>query len=298
MSLGKLITPPQPRPIIFYLVGLAILMLNKLRYQIRGYREPRPFDPSNYTQAIDYDRRVVKNWIDALYEYNGQSVEGKTILELGPGADLGNALILLNAGASRYVTVDANRLIDQTPPIFYTNLLQTLVHGQELKNELQKTLSGNDGRIRYHVDPSFSLSVLRDEQFDIVVSQAAFEHFTDVDKTIEHLSVVSKPGTVFIAEVDGMTHTGIMRSRDPLNLYRYSDCIYKLLRFSGIPNRLRPKDYRTLLEHHGWDKIEIIPLQQLPSEYVEKIRPRLARRFRGKDADMSVLTFLIRATKK
>lgn len=284
------------RHIFFYALGLAVLFLNKFRYGVRGYREPRPFAPTDSERAINYDRTVVDGWLKALHDYTDQSLDGKVVLELGPGADLGPALFLLDAGARQYITVDANRLIDQTPRHFYNELLKSLPHGDEIKPELEKTLAGNDDRIRYTVDPTFNLTNLPKGEINLVVSQAAFEHFSDVEKTINQLSSIVKSGAVLIAEVDLMTHTGILRSRDPLNIYRYPASLYRLAQFSGIPNRVRPQTYKTLLEKYGWHNIEIVPLQTLPKQSVDGIRPHLAQAFRD-DSDMYVLTFLLRAKK-
>jgi len=285
------------RQTLLHLAGLAVLFLNKVRYGLRGYREPRPFAPTDFERAIAYDRKVVDQWLKALHDYTGETVQGKVVLELGPGADLGPALFLLDRGARRYMTVDANRLIDQTPHRFYEELLGTLDHASTIRPELEKTLAGNDDRIQYVVDPTFDLSQLPSCEVDLVVSQAAFEHFSNVPKTITQLGHVVKRGGILIAEVDAMTHTGALRRRDPLNIYRYSNFLYRLARFDGIPNRLRPAAYKSLLEQNGWHNVEIIPLQTMTKEDMERIRPQLAKPFRSDDAQMHILTFLLRATK-
>ncbi len=286
------------RSIFWYLIGLTILLSNKFRYGLRGYREPRPFAPTDVARAIAYDQNVVDQWLNALHNYTGETVDGKVVLELGPGADLGPALFLLDRGARHYVTIDANRLIDQTPYHFYEELLKRLNHSSEIQPELQKTLEGNDDRIQYIVDSTFDLTKLPKQKTDLVVSQAAFEHFSDVEKTIKQLGHVVKSGGVLIAEVDAMTHAGVLRSRDQLNIYRYSNVLYRLARFDGIPNRLRPARYKSLLEQNGWRDVEIIPLQTMTEEDAKRIRPQLAKPFQADDAQMHVLTFLLRATKR
>ena len=77
------------RQLFFYIMGLAILFLNKVRYGMRGYREPRPFAPTDVERAINYDRQVVKAWLKALQNYTGQSIDGKVVLELGPALTWG-----------------------------------------------------------------------------------------------------------------------------------------------------------------------------------------------------------------
>ncbi|MEK7451963.1 MAG: hypothetical protein AAB664_01375 [Patescibacteria group bacterium] len=124
----QIITPQKPNHLFFYFLGFGVLCLNKIRYAIRGYREPRPFAPTEHERAIAYDKQVVTNWLDALHDYTGQTIDDKVVLELGPGADLGPAFFLLDQGARQYITIDANRLIDQTPAIFYNELVKTLTN--------------------------------------------------------------------------------------------------------------------------------------------------------------------------
>ena len=293
----KTITPPEGQRMLLHLLGMGVLLINKIRYGIRGYREPRPFSPADADKAIDYDRSVVKNWLDAYEEYTGKNISGASVLELGPGADLGPACFLLDRGADQYTTVDANRVIDQAPKKFYKQLLESLDNEGVVRPELEDTLAGQDDRIKYIVDPTFTISNLQQDSFDLVVSQAAFEHFSDVETTIKELTGVMKSGGVLIAEIDLMTHTGALRSRDPLNIYRYSNLLYKLLNFSGIPNRLRPTTYRAILEKNGWKDIEVIPLQVLPKEHARNTSSQLAKTFRSDENEMHVLTFLLRATK-
>ncbi len=297
MDIKQIINPPKAHNLFFHFMGLGVLCVNKLRYSVRGYREPRPFAPTEYERAISYDKQVVTNWLEALHNYTGETIDQKVVLELGPGADLGPALFLLDHGAKQYITIDANRLIDNTPAVFYEELIKTLKHGSEIKLQLKKTLSKQDDRIRYLVDPKFNVSVLKDQKVDVVVSQAAFEHFSNVDQTVKELSSVVNKGGVLVAEIDLMTHTGAVRSRDPLNIYRFSDFLYRLLKFSGIPNRLRPNDYKKIFEKNGWSDVQIIPLQQLSSEYTQSIQKTLAKRFRHDDSQMHILTILICATK-
>jgi len=284
--------------LFYFWLGLAVLCINKIRYAVSGYKEPRPFSPTEIEKAIAYDKQVVEGWLSALKTHAGQTIENKTVLELGPGADLGPALLLLDHGASTYITIDANRLIDQTPDLFYDELLKHANHPTELKAELKKTQFSQDDKIKYVVDPTFDLtSSLKKESIDVVVSQAAFEHFSNMEKTVKQLSEVVKPGGVFVAEIDLMTHTGAIRSRDPLNIYRFPNWLYKALAYSGIPNRLRPNTYKQLFEQNGWSQISIIPLQQLSDEQTKQILPFLASGFKQKDAQMNILSMLFVATK-
>jgi len=131
---------------------------------------------------------------------------------------------------------------------------------------------------------------------DIVFSNAAFEHIEDVEKAVRQLTRVVKAGGMLVAEVDLRTHSRWIRDQDPNNIYRYSDPIYRLFRFSGIPNRIRPEQYRQYLAVNGWINIEIAPGWILSPELSAR-NPFLSARFRGAHNQMDYLTILLCATK-
>lgn len=98
----------------FHLIGAVILFLNQIRHGIEGYRTPEPFDHNDYEKAALYDISVVDRWEEYLSEYRGNKFSFKdlSILELGPGADLGNAFYLLAKEVSQYNSLDINPLIN------------------------------------------------------------------------------------------------------------------------------------------------------------------------------------------
>ena len=141
------------------------------------------------------------------------------------------------------------------------------------------------------------MSVFEEEGIDLIVSQAAFEHFDNVEDVMRRLSKVVKAGTVLIAEVDLRTHTRWIRDADPLNIYRYEDSLYDALRFRGSPNRLRPFEYEQILKENGWRNIRIEPMEILDKNYVLKTQCKLAGRFQDQKNGMDQLIIAVCATK-
>ena len=94
----------------------------------------------------------------------------------------------------------------------------------------------------------------------MVFSQAAFEHFDDINATIFQLSKVCRPGAILVAEIDLKTHSRWIRDKDPNNIYRYPNYLYNKFLFRGIPNRVRPFQYKETFERFGWSDISITPL--------------------------------------
>jgi trans-aconitate methyltransferase len=133
---------------------------------------------------------------------------------------------------------------------------------------------------------------------DLVFSQAAFEHFDDIDQTFAQLSETVKSGAVLIAEIDLNTHTRWLRDVDPLNIYRYSDTIYGLLKFRGSPNRLRPNQYKATLEQYGWEDVRIFPLTKVNDNYLSNIKGKLNPRFHKLESQIGFLSVMLCAKKK
>jgi len=305
-QLYETITPPLDSNPFCWLSGGMLLALNKVRHSIQGYTSPRTFHISELERAVRYDYSVVALWNFFLTKYRGNdySVKDKTILELGPGADLGVALILLSIGAKKYNSLDINNLVDTVPDELYTELFRIL--GQqdntektvaELSQQLELTKQNKNDQLNYVCDSTFDIGRFKNDGVDLVLSNAAFEHFDDIQTTFAQLTEIVKPGGTLCAEIDLSTHTRWIRDKDPLNIYRYSPSYYNTLKFCGSPNRVRPQQYADYLDQNGWSNIEIIPYRTLDKNYVEHVTPHLAKCFHSSDNSMEALSVILCATR-
>ena len=290
-----------------YLFGFIILMLKKVRHIVRGYTSTRGFSTHLVEKAVAHDLRAVKRWSAYLKKYNNNDdsvFKNKKILELGPGADLGVGLFLLAEKAENYTAVDVYNFIRSTPPELYEHLFEYLeesgldneiVEGLKLQLELSK--ENQSERLNFQHIEDFDLSVFPKSNFDLVVSNSAFEQFDDPARTISQLSKIVKSGAKFIALINLKTHTKVISNRDPLNIYRYNNSIYQWLRFKGSSNRMRPYEYENALKLHDWTDIKIFPRILLKKDYLEKVNHTLNKKFRDDINQMQNLTVVICATK-
>jgi SAM-dependent methyltransferase len=254
-----------------YAAGIGFLTLAKAKNVLRGYSSPKPFDLSDTDRCIAYDLKVVDEWLSHLKTYVGTDgvLRDKNVLELGPGSDLGIGLYLLAKGAASYNACDVNDLMKRVPESFYTGLIDRIgaMDGAErtefLTAQIRAARTGSASRLRLVVRKDFDLvSAFGPNCIDLVFSQAAFEHFDDVVRTVEQLSIVCKPGAFLVAEIDLKTHSRWIRDKDPNNIYRYSNSLYEAFWFRGIPNRVRPYQYREIFERLGWVDVSITPLER------------------------------------
>ncbi len=147
------INPPLDSNFVCWLSGGVILILNKIKHTVQGYTSPRTFQISEIEKSVKYDFSVVALWDFFLKKYCGDdfSIQNKTILELGPGADLGVGLILLSLGAKKYNSLDINNLIETVPDELYEELFKTIdkqdnttINIDELAKQLDLTKSAKN----------------------------------------------------------------------------------------------------------------------------------------------------------
>jgi SAM-dependent methyltransferase len=264
--------------VIYFGAGLGFLALAALKHWLEGYRTPKPFGFEDIDRCIDHDIDIVKNWIAHLSAYGG-SIEGKDVLELGPGSDLGTGACLLSRGARSYRAFDRHSLASRVPPEFY--------------RRLSRLFPVDQAKLIFEADADFDLSRLPPQSIDLIVSNAAFEHFDDVPRTIRQLSDLVRPGGQIVTVIDLQTHSRWIREVDPANIYRFPDWIYRLFYFSGQPNRVRAYQYRQHFEENGWRNVRVAVEASCNASHVS-----VHRQFRGPENEIDQLSICLCATRR
>jgi len=296
----KEINPAPRNQKMMYALGLLFLLLNKLRRSIKEYSTPRPFRMrTNIDENVRYVMKVTGQWHEVAKLYSKEEIPflNKSILEVGPGPDLGTGIVLLALGAQRYQAIDMFPLAQKTPALFYKKLFQAISNypmakrAQNIFLEFLERRKDND--FGYKIVDFPEIKGIKNERYDIILSQAVWEHISDPETTLYNLIKCAKHGALFINEVDMSTHTRIIKDMDPLNILRYEDKIYQKLSFPGIPNRLRSTDYLLIAEKAGLKDVMIIPTRECSKDYVTKVRTHLVWPYKGKTIeDLSILSCL------
>src|SRR5690606_28352689 len=145
--------------------------------------------------------------------------------------------------------MDVHRLAFDAHPAFYESLFRSLHLEPAAAAALQADIRAAQNeqptrRLEYLVRDDFDLlTAFAGRKFDMFVSQAAFEHFDKVERTIQDLSALAADDAQLVFGVDLKTHSRWISDRDPLNIYRYGDGIYRALSFKGSPNRVPLSSY-------------------------------------------------------
>ena len=297
-------------------LGLAFLSVAWTKEKLRGYAPDR-------LPKTDVEARIayILNVFTALRRFLPDAVDlrGRDVLEVSPGASLGNGALFLAMGARSYHAIDVFGLAAGEDPAFYGLLLDRFAESQgsraqarhahgpqtdlghadlapadlapaDLARARACTAARDPGAFSYAVDRSFDIPALaQGRSFDLIVSCAAFEHYDDIAQAIGGLTRVARPGCAMAHIIDMQTHSRWIRAHDPNNIYRYPEALYRFFACPGQPNRKRPVDYIRGFAAAGWEDVRIVPSRTVPPELLGPSLQGLAAPFDAAAMDMAVL---------
>jgi hypothetical protein len=218
-------------------------------------------------------------------------LRGRDVLEVSPGASRGNGVLFLALGARSYHAIDVFDLAGSEDSGFYTRLLDRFPDGDARDRARALALAESPGarEFGYAVGRDFDIPRLAEgRMFDLIVSCAAFEHYDNPASAIVAMTQVAKPGCEAVHIIDLQTHSRWIRERDPNNIYRYPEPLYRLFAFPGQPNRQRPADYIPSFTRTGWNDIRFVPSRTVDPALRAVSLHGLAAPFAGQD-DMTIL---------
>src|SRR5437762_4146412 len=149
-------------------------------------------------RSVEYIGRVFREYLAC----SSLTPEGKRILEIGPGDNLGVALKFLAAGASEVVAIDKffSRRDSQKERRIYLALRNTLTLVERNRFDeavdLTEGIRFNPVRLRYHYGAGIEEATeeLGSERFDAIVSRAVLEELPDLDAVFSVLDRLLEPG--------------------------------------------------------------------------------------------------------
>lgn len=184
----------------------------------------------HYTGVLsdpDHGRQVLEGFTAFIPE----SLDGTTILEIGPGQGVELARAAINAGAS-YSAFDISEYLDRN--------------------------SIADLDIDYRVDASGHLP-WADGSFDVVWSHSVLEHVPAPERLLGQIRRVIRDDGHHVASIDLETHLGGRGEPDRMyEFLKYPPWLWKLMTShrSGYVNRLRLSQWRELFSDSGFEIVD------------------------------------------
>jgi SAM-dependent methyltransferase len=268
---------------------------------------------------------------DTYLQYSGLSTEAlvrRSVLELGPGSDIGVALRFIAAGAP---FVAAN---DKFVPLQDTDYHRSLYRAlrDRLTTEerdrfdnaidLTRGVALHNPRLRYIYGRGVEeTDVFVPNSFDLIVSTAVLEEIYDTDRAFNAMHAALRPGGYILHKID-LRDYGMFTKYGfhALEFLTISDFFYeRMVAASGQPNRRLVNFYREKTAALGYDTTiyttwvlgssrELQPYKTTLErgvdytdqtlELISSIRPRLLPRYRSlPDADLMVQGIFLVARK-
>lgn len=215
----------------------------------------------------------------------------KSVLELGPGAHLGVLYCFLVGGAERAAGLDISPTVKD--PEFYRLLNEYLKHFSGLRWWRPPTfgdvyqypehswdrvdVQALVEKIEYHQPFKANETPFADDDFDLIYSNSAMEHFDQPRETVREIYRVLKPGGVTVHGIDLRSHV----PGDDLGHLKFSEEEYlrQVQKYDpnhGITkklgrqwktqvycNRVLAKEWQSMFEDQGFEVLETILLAKL-----------------------------------
>jgi SAM-dependent methyltransferase len=198
--------------------------------------------PRTSAASISIEARKIIAEFEFFADSTG-ALDGKTVVEIGPGDALGLAPLFLSAGAERYVAIDrflgniwgerAVRLYDELARIRGRHLGDWAGRVELLNFSIERA----DGRL---------------PKADVLVSFDVLEHLTDLPSAVRNMATILKPNGAMFHRVDYGPHGVWLSANDHLSFLRVPSWVWIAMGSNrGYPNRTRHHELVRLLEDAG-----------------------------------------------
>jgi SAM-dependent methyltransferase len=274
------------------------------RFYLRNVNAPVNFgylDSSSEAvqRDVEYALGTADPWIKLLPS-GEEYLNGKRILEIGPGINFGLSLIMACYGAEvmvvdrflppwnpdyhpRFYALLRDKIAERGPLVDLTPIDAILSRGDYPKSSLSLYTCS--------LEKSF---VISDQSIDLIFSNAVLEHLYNLETAFSHLARITKPGGLGIHQVDFRDHRDYSRPLEHL-LFKEAEFYGKFKAKQGeFGNRIRPREMWQLLESVGFEVKEFRPNIVVEEEYLAEFLPRLrqAKKSRYRDYNAEDLRYI------
>lgn len=237
------------------------------------------YDGRDVAADARYELSIAESYINTLPEGRA-SLQGKSVLELGPGLSFGTILILRAFGARSAHVSDrflAPFHADYHPKVY--RLLAEMVREKypdvDSSILLQAAEKGHVPEIVETCDkPLEELSNVF-QNIDITVSNAVFEHLYDQFQAIKVLHAITAEGGIGLHQVDFRDHRDFLRPLEYLFLNDIEFADLFEVSHGECGQRTRPFQLEAMFHNAGFRTVVFHANISADSAYLDDVRQRL-----------------------
>lgn len=222
---------------------------------VRAARLRRPRAGARFVDSDEVLERYAFQALRSALKYHG-SIEGRSIVEFGPGDTLASGISLLAGGAASYAALD--RFVpDYCAPAakeWYVGIQRAWPRLQErpwpASLDATRFPEAYPERVT-HIEGSVE-QARTGRRFDLVCSFQVGEHVRDIVQFAALTARMLAPGGVAIHRVDFGPHDCWLNYDDPLTFLRFSPGMWAAMGSNrGTPNRRRHHEFLRAFAHAG-----------------------------------------------
>jgi SAM-dependent methyltransferase len=242
--------------------------------------------PEAIARDVDYALQIADFYLEQL-PTGRRRLENVDVLELGPGYSLGTAVVLACYGASVSV---ADRYLSPYDPEYHGPFLRALQVRLAAERPtldetpIERLLAAEEfvpdvvNGLHLGIE---DLEELADGCYDLVLSNAVFEHVENVPRAWSILARITRSGGMGIHQVDFRDHRDFSH---PLEYMTLPEEEFRAL-FREVHgecgNRWRPDAMELVIAEAGFEVARFDANMQADPDYLRDLMPRLAPEFSG-----------------
>lgn len=228
---------------------------------------------------VEYAIRIGEQYAEIVRSFN-QPLNGRTILELGPGHNFGAVVVLACHGA---IPIVADRFLVEWDPEYHRRFYGALRSALASKIDvvpLDRLIEADQhipDVIQVVNSSAEDLAAIPDQSVDMVFSNAVFEHLASPRIAFAHLYRVTRPGGFGFHQVDFRDHRDFSR---PLEYLLLNDAQFAKMfaeRHGECGQQTRPLEMARMLLESGFEVLAFDPNIEAEEKYLDNFMPRLAQ---------------------
>jgi len=282
VSLGKWVSCSENYLGKFFSFLRIFKIGSKLVREINSSNNPVNYDvsklesktSSEILEDVNYAINVAQSYIDDL-KNNGININGKDVLELGPGINFGSALILLWNGANTVTVMDKyiSKYVNGYHDNFYAELISQYLIRNIIKSDhsLIEYLTAVKNSKLLIIEKSLEESQSLEERYDIVFSCAVLEHLSNPKKALKNLRYLLKNESFGSHQIDLRDHRDFSKPLEYLKLDELEFFDLFVTVHGECGNRLRANQWLYLFNETFSNQAKLTPNMFADPYYIKEL---------------------------